>query len=395
VDYNERSRSELKTTSDGLTTPANIGFDNLMAHQRFANCCKMLVFALKQVFECLRARAWIQRLLFVSIVSAQLCHGTLSAEFKKARTQTGAPDLIEVAGDLMSGDEKEFVEIALNTEDAIVVFHSPGGNLSAGIGIGRVIRLKGFSTLVPDNMLCASACALAWLAGRVRIMSATGRIGFHAAYTNENGQANVSSAANAVVGAYLNQLGLPTSAIIYITQRPPAEMQWLNFADARQVGIDVKRVNTEIQTARAGKTQELPVIPASAVLTKIIAGLTEAYVLASNSSDDHALAYLEGIYSDEVSYYGKLLSKSAVLMDKRTFFQRWSKRTYSLLPDTLQIHCGTQSGCKVDGTMNWEASSVNSRVVGSASFALVWTMEHGSWRLSSETSRVLDRKVSR
>jgi hypothetical protein len=179
--------------------------------------------------------------LFVCLCLSQPAE---SAEFKKSPTKAGGLDFIEVVGDLAVGDEKKFVDVAISSADAVVVFHSRGGSLFAGMEIGRAIRLKGFSTLVPDNMLCASACALAWLGGRVRLMSDTARVGFHAAYTDDNnGQANVSSAGNAVVGAYLNQLGLPTSAIIYITDSPPNGIQWLSFADAQRVSIDVKLLN--------------------------------------------------------------------------------------------------------------------------------------------------------
>src|SRR5215216_3103188 len=139
---------------------------------------------------------------------------TLSAEFKTSSLGPNAPDLIVVSGELSRGDEAKFIEVAIKSADAIVVFHSGGGNLLAGIEIGKAIRLKGFSTLVPDDMHCASACALAWLAGRLRLMSDTARVGFHAVYTSEDGQSRVSSAGNAIAGAYLNQLGLPTSAII-------------------------------------------------------------------------------------------------------------------------------------------------------------------------------------
>src|SRR5215475_10156487 len=180
-------------------------------------------------------------------VSALVClclpQPALSAEFRKSSLGPSAPDLIEVVGELIRGDEAKFIEAAIKSADAIVVFHSGGGNLLAGIEIGKAIRLKGFSTMVPDNMYCASACALAWIAGRVRLMSDTARVGFHAVYTSQDGETRVSSAGNAIVGAYLNQLGLPTSAIIYITGAPPDGMQWLNFADAQRVGIEVKRLN--------------------------------------------------------------------------------------------------------------------------------------------------------
>jgi hypothetical protein len=89
-------------------------------------------------------------------------------------------------------------------------------------------------------------------------MSDTGRVGFHAAYTDDNGQANVSSAGNAIVGAYLNQLGLPTSAIVYITDSPPNGIQWLSFADAQRVRIDVKLLNPSRPQDGSSKTGLAP-----------------------------------------------------------------------------------------------------------------------------------------
>lgn len=65
------------------------------------------------------------------------------------------------------------------------------------------------------NSVCASGCALIWLAGSPRCMSSSAQIGFHAAYLMNapSGLPEVSSSANAVIGAYLNALGLPEVAI--------------------------------------------------------------------------------------------------------------------------------------------------------------------------------------
>lgn len=166
-----------------------------------------------------------------------------ASEFSKSASPNGRPDIIFVVGDLALGDEKKFINAALSSGNAIVVFQSPGGNLIAGIEIGKAIHLKGFATFVPDTVQCASACALAWLGGRVRYMSNTAQVGFHAVYVDKGGQAAVSSTGNALVGAYLNQLGLPTSAIVYITDASPQGMQWLNFTDAQNYGIDVRPFN--------------------------------------------------------------------------------------------------------------------------------------------------------
>ena len=194
-----------------------------------------------------------ERLLAVVVLVTGV-HQVPAAEFRKSSLEAGKLDLIEVIGDLAIDDEKKFIQLALGTDDAIVAFHSPGGNLFAGIEIGTAIRLKGFSTYVPDGLLCASACSLAWLGGRSRLMSDTAKVGFHAAYTDQRGQNNVSAPGNALVGAYLNQLGLPRSAIVYITHSAPDRMQWLNFSDAQRFGIEVKKFNLANRTPAAPPT---------------------------------------------------------------------------------------------------------------------------------------------
>ncbi|WP_156412392.1 hypothetical protein [Bosea sp. Root483D1] len=153
----------------------------------------------------------------------------------------GGPAIILVRGDLASGDDKAFANVALAHSSAVVILNSNGGLLLPGLEIGKAIRLKGFATVVPDGFQCASACALAWLAGSPRFLSPNGRVGFHAAYLESDGRRMPTSTGNALVGACLNQLNLPTSAIIYITSAPPEDMRWLNLDDAQRNGIEARK----------------------------------------------------------------------------------------------------------------------------------------------------------
>ena len=73
--------------------------------------------------------------------------------------------LVFVEGDLEFGDEKKFASVAIALDDAVVVFKSRGGNLKAGIDIGKAVRLKGFVTYVPDGQFCALRALLRGLAG--------------------------------------------------------------------------------------------------------------------------------------------------------------------------------------------------------------------------------------
>ena len=151
-------------------------------------------------------------------------------------------NFILVAGEFVDGDEDRFAEIALSVDSAIVIFSSPGGKLLTGIEIGTIVRLKGFMTAVAADETCASACALAWLAGFPRFMGSDRSVGFHAAWKEDGA---VSSGGNALVGAYLNRMGFSDLFIVYATAERPDRMEWLTFEEASNFGVPVLRLGEE------------------------------------------------------------------------------------------------------------------------------------------------------
>jgi peptidoglycan hydrolase-like protein with peptidoglycan-binding domain len=153
---------------------------------------------------------------------------------------SGDLSLVTVQGEFEYGDIELFRTKTSMLSKAVVLLGSDGGNLAAGIEIGKMIRLKGYLSFVPDGVRCASACALAWLGGSKRLMGRTALIGFHAAYAPKDGVNVETSVGNALVGAYLNTIGLPDRAVAYITVAAPNEITWLNLSDAAQIGVDVE-----------------------------------------------------------------------------------------------------------------------------------------------------------
>jgi hypothetical protein len=151
-------------------------------------------------------------------------------------------DVIVIEGELVAGDEVAFAKASRSLDDAVVVFNSPGGDLTPGLEIGLAIRELGFDTLVPDGFECASACALAWLGGDTRAMGDDAYVGFHAAYIEVGRRAQETGAGNAVIGAYLHELGLSYDTIFFLTSSPPESMYWLTFDDAAELGIEVERL---------------------------------------------------------------------------------------------------------------------------------------------------------
>lgn len=158
-------------------------------------------------------------------------------------------DIVSINGTFNAGDEAVFKKIAAESNRAVVVLNSGGGNLVTELEIGRAIRFRGFATAVPEGALCASACALTWLAGTPRLLDDGSKLGFHAAYRVIDGHASEYGAANALVGAYLIQLGLSDRAVVYITSAPPEGMAWLTSNTASQVGIGYEALAAQVPQA--------------------------------------------------------------------------------------------------------------------------------------------------
>lgn len=153
------------------------------------------------------------------------------------------PDVyrIQITGEFRKSDDQKFRDAIANLLPlfGVVVLDSPGGELTSALAIGKVIKLRGYSTIVRAGDVWASACALIWLAGETRYMDPSSKIGFHAAHVVKGHDAVESGMANALVGAYLSQLGLATDAIKYITSPSPSDVQWLSIRHAMLLGINV------------------------------------------------------------------------------------------------------------------------------------------------------------
>jgi hypothetical protein len=153
------------------------------------------------------------------------------------------PAIILIKGQLMKEDYQkdvtQFSALAGYQKNAIVFLNSPGGQLQTALNIGLAIYQHGFSTAVADGTTCTSACALAWLGGKERFMGKGARIGFHSPRVGET--LEISSVGNAMVGAYLVQVGIKDfTAIGFVTQARPEAMTWLNLSDAIRYHITAK-----------------------------------------------------------------------------------------------------------------------------------------------------------
>jgi hypothetical protein len=341
-------------------------------------------------------------LAFVACCLA-LSPGIVRAAEIKAGPIPGLSDtaLITVSGVLEASDAEQFRAAVAVYPKAIVAFQSNGGSLIAGIEIGKKIRLRNYTTLVPTGVLCASACAFAWLGGTKRLMGPGALIGFHAAYVTQNGQATESGAGNALLGAYLNELGLPDRAVYFIAKAPPSGMTWLTMADAAREGIDVEMFTMpgEDPSAAPGPVAgpAMPAAPApaappastfesraSATLSEFLDRLSQPVPVA--------MAYLDKIYPDQVEYFGKLTYKNEVLQDSLKYMQRWPERKYEVVQDNVNCNPADFT-CLINGQMRWSARSAARKleVYGTSDFSYKFGFSDDSTHLLMQSSRVTSR----
>lgn len=276
---------------------------------------------------------------------------------------------------------------ALPAGKATVAFQSKGGRLLAGIRIGTLIRTKRFTTVVPDGAVCSSACALAWLGGTQRYVGKDANVGFHAAFTFRAGEPTESGVGNAILGAYLNQLGLSEKAILYITRAAPTSMEWMSLEQAAEHGITVARLqppsSAPPSSANGAASAEYPdSSPERRALDFVLA-------LAARWSGPNAevLHALDALYTDNVVYQGKSTPRETVVLSKRRFAERWTERSYDIHPRSLSATCAEAGGtCRVKGRMKWKFRNASTSSRGVATFEYGLVLDGEAPRIAAEAS---------
>jgi hypothetical protein len=238
------------------------------------------------------------------------------------------------------------------TARATVSFSSEGGSLVAGIRIGTLIREKKFNTVIPDGASCASACALAWLGGERRFVGQDASVGFHAAYVLRSQGPAESGPGNAVMGAYLNQLGLSEEAILYITKAAPTSIQWMSLEDAAEFGIVVARLpnHAAADSSAADVADQLEKSPEQRA-REVVRLL---FARSSGPSAD-VMPFLASLYAETVLYQGKSTPRQTVLQSKHRVADHWTERNYAIRPGSLSVSCAKAgTTCRVKGVMSWK-----------------------------------------
>ncbi|MGE0768504.1 MAG: caspase domain-containing protein [Hyphomicrobiaceae bacterium] len=126
-----------------------------------------------------------------------------------------------------------------------------------------------------------------------------------------------------------------------------------------------------------------PLVPVAAI-TRYIA---EVY-LPSGAGE----AGSELTYEPQVSYYGKSVTRSAVLADKRRYVARWPRRAYRLDPGSVSVVPGRDGAYEATFEYTYEVSNGRRTSGGRGRTRLTLRQSEGSFAIAREDGEVIRAK---
>jgi hypothetical protein len=163
-------------------------------------------------------------------------------------------DKLLATGEIVPGDAQRFVQTVAGVsivsgfpnapdvpEVTAVALSSPGGNLFEGIRLGQAIRAASIPTLVMSDKTCASACAIAFLGGKIQGASTSAvrrelepgaRLAFHGyKLTAEevhvaNETLDIARVVNAIILDYASRMGdVDIGTLAELLNVPPEKVE--------------------------------------------------------------------------------------------------------------------------------------------------------------------------
>jgi hypothetical protein len=155
-----------------------------------------------------------------------------------------------------------FAQSVTGAEARKILFDSPGGNLGAGIRLGRLIRENGFETFIgtrasfeaqtypPTGGQCLSACAYAFAGGVMRNLGPTGQLGFHQFRLGANADVSPEQLTEAIEGAqavsaqlisYLVEMGVDARVFALASGKTGTDMHMITQEEALEFDLVTPR----------------------------------------------------------------------------------------------------------------------------------------------------------
>lgn len=166
-----------------------------------------------------------------------------------------APTFIYLNGEIDKGAPQRFSQVLNKLPDRPggiwVVLNSPGGDLFAGMEIGRIIRKYGATTSIGINNLtdpelfpskgeCLSACSLAFLGGSYRNFLDGSIYGVHRVSSSIGPRSidlDVGQILSAAIGSYIREMGADPGLFDLMVKAGKSEIYILSEEEAKKLKV--------------------------------------------------------------------------------------------------------------------------------------------------------------
>lgn len=147
-------------------------------------------------------------------------------------------------GIISNGDDTKFLAAAKNADVdnkgyITFVLDSLGGSVSAAFSLVSAMDKFKISAVVPENALCASACAsIVYISAERHLVVGSGKLGFHTCYTAIDRKPEPSSVCNELIAQNAVSRGTSFASVDMFTyDYGPENMAWLDKELACAVGL--------------------------------------------------------------------------------------------------------------------------------------------------------------
>ena len=180
-----------------------------------------------------------------TVLGALACLAATGARADLSYTPEEADGIrvIIVAGKFDFDDNlSHFVEAVRAHDPVAVTFNSPGGNVSKAMELGRAIRGHRLNTIQVRGGECASACALAFMGGVIRLAD-PGAIGVHKASFSGDAVLSADDAVSAIqqltaeVMSYMAEMGVDPSLLQLSLKYDSDDMRYLSKSEMQQYRV--------------------------------------------------------------------------------------------------------------------------------------------------------------
>ncbi|WP_261526400.1 hypothetical protein [Burkholderia multivorans] len=198
----------------------------------------------------------ISAALTIALAALAFCSSAIAEElqitvapYSNAEKIIEAPTRVLISGEI-DADSPRRLKIVLEkirNPWITVFFNSPGGNLLAGLEIGRLLRRQNATTYVgtytnnftPGPGSCFSACALAFLGGIYRFIPESSKYGVHRASLPSPSRDDFSNGQliAAAVGSYIRGMGVDPALVELTMSAGPSGIYMLSRAELEQLKV--------------------------------------------------------------------------------------------------------------------------------------------------------------